>query len=278
MPADRAISLKIAGRHKVEPGSSLELAKVDPDDTSGFPGGKSMAKDENEQIDSELGRLQELLHAENKHKLLVVLQAMDSGGKDGTIRRVFTGVNPAGVDVASFKAPDTVERAHDYLWRVHKVTLMSGDIMIFNRSYYEDVLVVRVHDEISEDECVRRYRQINDFERMLVEEGTTILKFFLHISRDEQRERLQDRLEDPTKQWKLSEADIHERAYWDEYMKAYEQALTATSTEAAPWYVVPANHRWYRDLVVASAIVETLASFKMEYPRLGTDPKAITLT
>ena len=195
-----------------------------------------------------------------------MLQAMDTGGKDGAIRHVFDGVNPQGVRVASFKVPTPEERAHDYLWRVHKQTPGSGEMVIFNRSHYEDVLVVRVHELVPKAVWSRRYEQINNFERMLAEEGTTILKFYLHISPDEQKERLQARLDEPHKNWKFSTGDLAERKRWDEYMQAYEDMLSKTSTKWAPWYIIPANRKWLRNLLMSQIIVDTLEGLDMKYP------------
>jgi PPK2 family polyphosphate:nucleotide phosphotransferase len=191
---------------------------------------------------------------------------MDTGGKDGTIRHVFEGVNPSGVRVASFKVPTNEELDHDYLWRVHKQTPGKGEIVIFNRSHYEDVLVVRVHKLVPKSVWSKRYAQINDFERMLVEEGTTILKFFLHIDKEEQKSRLQARLDTPNKQWKFSVGDLAERKLWPEYLEAYQDAISSTSSEWAPWYIVPANRKWYRNLVIANIIIQTLTNLKMYYP------------
>jgi PPK2 family polyphosphate:nucleotide phosphotransferase len=193
---------------------------------------------------------------------------MDSSGKDGTIRRVFEGVNPEGVRVAHFGKPSEEELAHDYLWRAHKQVPEKGEIVIFNRSHYESVLVERVHNLVPEKTWSKRYRQITDFERMLNEEGTTILKFFLHIDKKEQARRFRERLDDPTKHWKFSYLDYSERAYWKDYTKAYEDAMEKTSTEWAPWYVVPSDHAWFRDLVVSHAIVKSLEGLDMKYPRL----------
>jgi PPK2 family polyphosphate:nucleotide phosphotransferase len=191
---------------------------------------------------------------------------MDTSGKDGVIRHVFEGVNPQGVRVASFKVPTQEELDHDYLWRVHRQTPGRGEIVIFNRSHYEDVLVVRVHELVPEKQWSRRYQQINDFERLLVEEGTTILKFFLHIDKDEQKERFQARLDDPEKHWKFNVGDLKERQLWDAYMHAYEDVLSRTSQEDAPWYIVPSNKKWYRNLVIANVLVETLEKLEMSYP------------
>ena len=206
------------------------------------------------------------MFAEHKHKVLVVLQAMDTGGKDGTIRHVFEGVNPAGVRVASFKAPTSEELDHDYLWRIHKEVPGKGEMVIFNRSHYEDVLVVRVHNIVPPEVWKKRFDQINEFERILAESGTTILKFYLHIDMDEQKERLQARLDDPTKRWKFRLGDLEERKLWTDYMEAFEDVLSKTSTEYAPWYIVPANRKWYRDLVISSVLVDTLEGLKMKYP------------
>jgi len=219
---------------------------------------------------TKLDTLQELLYAEHAHRLLVIFQAMDTAGKDGTIRSVFEGVNPQGVKVASFKVPTQEELDHDYLWRAHKQAPAKGEIGIFNRSYYEDVLVVRVHGLVTTPVWKRRYKQINDFERMLNEEGTTILKFFLHIDQEEQRKRLQERLDEPKKRWKFSHADVEERKLWSAYVEAYEDALTETSSEWAPWRIIPSNHNWLRNLLVARAVVDALEGLKMRYP----DPPA----
>jgi PPK2 family polyphosphate:nucleotide phosphotransferase len=250
----------------------VNLDQWDPGDTSGFRGSKEDAEDRLAQLTERLEQLQELLYAEHRHKLLVVLQGMDTSGKDGTIRHVFQGVNPQGVPVARFQPPTPEELDHDYLWRVHRHTPAKGEMAIFNRSHYEDVLVVRVHGLVSKDVWERRYQQINDFERMLTEEGVTILKFFLHISRAEQKKRLQARLEDPSKHWKFSLADEKERALWPDYRRAYEDALARTSSDWAPWYIVPANHKWYRNLVVATTITDTLRGLKMRYPQ---PPKSV---
>jgi PPK2 family polyphosphate:nucleotide phosphotransferase len=216
--------------------------------------------------------------ADGRHRLLVVLQAMDTGGKDGTVKAVFRTMHPLGVRVASFKQPSEAERAHDYLWRVHAQVPADGEITIFNRSHYEDVLVVRVHDLVPRARWERRYDHIVDFERMLADEGTTIRKFFLHISEDEQAERLQARLDDPTKTWKFALGDLDERARWDDYQRAYEEALSRTSTEAAPWYVVPANRKWYRNEVIAQVLVETLESLDLRYPDPPPDLDQVRIT
>lgn len=263
--------------HLVQPGKKIKLAERDPQDTGDFKGGKEEGLKTIAKLNEKLQELQELLYAEGKHKVLVVLQAMDTGGKDGAIRRVFDGVNPQGVKVASFKVPTPEELAHDYLWRVHKVVPANGEMVVFNRSHYEDVLVVRVRDFVPKEIWSKRYEQINAFEKHLAENGTTILKFFLHISRDEQKERLQARLDDPTKHWKFSLGDLEERKLWGKYQAAYEDALNKTSTEYAPWYVVPADRKWYRDLVISTVLVETLEGLKMEYPTPKDDLSGVVV-
>jgi PPK2 family polyphosphate:nucleotide phosphotransferase len=255
----------------IKPGTKVNLSKWDPGDTSDFDGDNEDARVEIEKRTKKLSTLQELLFAEHKHKVLIIIQAMDTGGKDGVIRRVFSGVNPAGVRVESFKAPSSEELDHDYLWRIHAVTPAKGEMVIFNRSHYEDVLVVRVHEIVPPHIWQARYEQINAFEQYLSANGTTILKFYLHISKDEQRERLQARLDDPTKHWKFRLGDLNERKRWDDYMQAYEDALEKTSTEYAPWTIVPSNHKWYRDLVISKTIVDTLESLKMNFPESQED-------
>jgi len=262
---------------KVEPGVKIELDKWDPNVIAGSISEKSEAKDRLDELNYQLEELQELLYAEHKRKLLVILQAMDTGGKDGVIRHVFDGVNPQGVKVASFKVPTQNELDHDYLWRVHKHTPAKGEIAIFNRSHYEDVLVVRVHSLVPEHIWSRRYAHINSFEKMLSDEGTTILKFFLNIDLNEQKERLQARLDDPNKNWKFSLGDLEERKLWLDYMRAYEEVLTRTSTEWAPWYIIPSNHKWYRNLVIASIMVETMKGFSMSYPDPKDDLSAVVI-
>ena len=242
-------------QYLVKPETKVKLAKWDPNDTGDFKGGKKECLAELEKLNGKLEELQEILFAEHKHKVLIVLQAMDTGGKDGTIRRVFDGVNPAGVRVAPFKAPTPEELDHDYLWRVHKVVPVKGEMVIFNRSHYEDVLVVRVHNIVPPEIWNKRFDQINDFERNLAENGTTILKFYLHIDLDEQKERLQARLDDPTKRWKFRLGDLEERKLWPEYMKAFEDVLSKTSTEDDHRNRLPDNRKWYRDQVTASLIV-----------------------
>ena len=264
-------------KHLVEPGKKIKLSERDPQDIGDFKGGKEEGLKAISKLNEKLQELQELLYAEGRHKVLVVLQAMDTGGKDGAIRRVFDGVNPQGVKVASFKVPTGEELAHDFLWRIHKQTPESGEIVIFNRSHYEDVLVVRVHGYVDKNVWSKRYEQINAFEKILAENGTTILKFFLHISKDEQKERLQARLDDPTKHWKFSLGDLDERKLWGDYQAAYEDVLNKTSSTHAPWYIVPANRKWYRDLVISKVLVETLENLNMKYPEPKDDLSGIVI-
>jgi PPK2 family polyphosphate:nucleotide phosphotransferase len=250
----------------VKPETKVKLSKWDPGDTGDFKDGKKEGLAELEKLNRKLEILQELLYAEHKHKVLVVLQAMDTGGKDGAIRHVFEGVNPTGVRVESFKTPTPYELDHDYLWRIHTVVPAKGELVIFNRSHYEDVLVVRVHNIVPPEVWSKRFDQINEFERNLVENGTTILKFYLHIDMDEQKNRLQARLDDPAKHWKFRLGDLAERKLWPDYMQAYEDVLSKTSTDHAPWYIVPSNRKWFRDLVISTVLVDTLEGLKMKYP------------
>jgi len=245
--------------------AKLVLSAIDPNDTGHFTRQKEASK-ALKKLRKELRALQDRFYAWNQKSLLIVLQAMDTGGKDGVIKHVMRGVNPQGVHVASFKVPTPEEMAHDYLWRVHKVTPKKGQIGIFNRSHYEDVLVVRVHNLVPEAKWSQRYEQINQFEEHLAENDTIILKFYLHISKDEQARRLQARLDDPNKRWKFSKGDLKERQYWDDYMQAYTDALQRCSTPHAPWYVIPANHKWYRNYVIAKIIIETLNNINPQYP------------
>lgn len=264
-------------RYRVKPGKRVDLGEWDPNDKSAYKGDKDDGRDELLDINERLEALQELLYAENKQRILIVLQAMDTGGKDGTIRHVFDGVNPQGVRVASFKKPTSQELRHDYLWRVHKQVPGDGEIVIFNRSHYEDVLVVRVHELVQKDVWSKRYDHINEFERMLADEGTTILKFYLHIDLIEQKERFQARLDEPDKNWKFNPGDLDERKLWDQYINAYEDVLSKTSTKWAPWYIIPANRKWYRNLVIGSIIVDTLEGLDMRFPEVDFDPSSIVI-
>ena len=251
----------------VKPGSKISLEDRDPADTFGL----HRDDDATQKNIERLTELQHLLYADHKHALLIILQALDAGGKDGTIRHVMSGVNPQGCEVTSFKAPSSEELAHDFLWRIHKAVPRLGNIGIFNRSQYEDVLVVRVHKLVPKAVWSERYRQINEFEHSLVENNITILKFFLHISKDEQKKRFEERLEDPKKNWKLSLPDFEERKRWDDYIKAYEAVLRKCSTEWAPWYVIPANDKWFRNFAISEIIVRTLEKMDLKYPPPSID-------
>jgi len=253
--------------YQIQEGKKISLKDFDPNDIELWQLDKKEAKKTTKGFREELINLQRLLYAEQKQKILIILQAMDGGGKDGTIRSIFQGVNPQGVRVAGFKVPTPEEIGHDYLWRIHKQTPKNGEIVIFNRSHYEDVLVVRVHQLVPEEAWRKRYEHIRNFENILADEGTTILKFFLHISKKEQKERFIERIEISEKQWKFNPKDIDERKLWDDYMQAYEDALIKTSTARAPWYVIPANRNWYRDYVIIKIITETLKKLKMTYPK-----------
>ena len=261
-------------KYLVKPATKVDLRVHDPADTSAYRGGKKDGKEDLAKLNRELEALQEMLFAQHEHRLLIVLQGMDTSGKDGVIRHVFEGVNPQGVRVAGFKVPTPIELDHDYLWRVHARTPGRGEMVIFNRSHYEDVLVVRVHALVPKKVWSRRYEQINAFEKTLAEEGTTILKFFLHISPEEQRERLRARLEEPSKHWKYNPGDLKERQLWGKYTRAYEDVLSKTSTAQAPWYVIPSDRKWYRNWVIASLLVETLKGLKMAYPEPEYDVAA----
>ena len=219
--------------------------------------------------------LQYLLYAENKQSLLIILQAMDAGGKDGTINHVLGSMNPQGTRVYGFKVPSAEEASHDFLWRIHQAAPHSGQVSIFNRSHYEDVLISRVHNLIPKKVWSKRYDLINDFEKNLSDSGTHILKFYLHISKDEQLRRFKHRLDDPTRHWKISESDYREREFWGDYTKAYEDVLCKCSTEHAPWFVIPADHKWFRNLAVSQIVVATLESLKMEFPKPTIDIKKV---
>ena len=249
---------------RVKPGSRVRLAKIDPGATFGHDKTSAVATTQKQM--ERLRDLQDRLWAQAQHSVLVVLQGIDASGKDGTIAKVMEAFNPQGCPVTSFKVPSTEELAHDFLWRVHQRVPRKGEIAIFNRSHYEAVLVERVHRIVPKRVWSARYAQINEFERMLTESGTTIVKFFLQIDRDEQRRRFQARYDDPTKRWKFSIGDLAERRRWDDYQLAFDEALKRTSTAWAPWYVVPANHKWFRDLAVSSILADALADLKPAYP------------
>jgi PPK2 family polyphosphate:nucleotide phosphotransferase len=255
---------------RIDPDSKVKLAKLDPAYT-GKHESEEAAKEEMQAYERKLTRQQALLYAEHKHSILIVLQALDAGGKDGTIKHVFSVVNPQGVSVVGFKQPTPVELAHDFLWRVHPHAPGKGEIAIFNRSYYEDVLVTRVHKMIDKETWTERYKRIRDFEQLLAENGTTILKFFLHISKEEQLARFALRLEDPHRNWKISESDYSERALWDDYVEAFEDAIAATSVKHAPWYVIPANHKWFRNLAVSQIMADTMEDLGLAFPKPTVD-------
>jgi PPK2 family polyphosphate:nucleotide phosphotransferase len=257
-------------RFAVEPGTKLRLAGIDPSQTGRHESRKKAEPILREQI-ALMAKLQNRLYASATRSLLIVLQGLDAAGKDGAIRHVFSGMNPQGVDVYSFKEPTPAERAHDFLWRVHRCVPGRGEVVIFNRSHYEDVLIARVHDLVPKSVWSKRYRQINDFEKMLTDSGTTILKFYLHISPEEQLDRFRDRLDDPASQWKISTSDYTERELWPKYIHAYEKAIEKTSTDWAPWYVIPANHKWFRNLALSEIIAETMQAMDLDMPAPRVD-------
>ncbi len=259
---------------RVEPDGKVKLGKFDPAYT-GRHETPDQAKTEIEAYKQKLFRQQALLYAEHKHSILVVLQALDAGGKDGTIKHVFTALNPQGTFVVSFKQPTPAELAHDFLWRIHPHAPGKGEIVIFNRSHYEDVLATRVHKLIDKDAWTARYKRIRDFEALLAENGTTILKFFLHISREEQLARFAQRLDDPNRNWKISDSDYSERALWDDYIEAFEDAIRATSAKEAPWFVIPSNHKWFRNLAVSQIMADTMEDLKLSFPPPSVDLAAI---
>jgi PPK2 family polyphosphate:nucleotide phosphotransferase len=252
-------------RYRVEPGERFSVGEHDAGDTGGVSGHDAIAP-EYDRMRDRIAELQERLYAEEKQALLIVLQGIDAAGKDGTVKHVLRGTNPAGVRVSTFKEPSTEEAAHDFLWRYHQATPPAGTIGVFNRSHYEDVLVVRVKDLEPESLWRSRFDSINDFERMLVREGTTILKFFLHLSKEEQLAKFRERLERTDKYWKWSDNDIKERERWDDYQRAYEDAVNATSTPWAPWYVIPADHRWFRNYVIARVLAGMLSAMNPRFP------------
>ncbi len=285
MPKDELNQLRI------DPGERFRIADHDADWLP--PGAKDLSKKKRKEIadkmlaanKEELAQAQELLYADGRHSVLIIFQAMDAAGKDGTIAHVMSGVNPQGCQVTSFKAPSSEELSHTFLWRTTKVLPARGMIGIFNRSYYEEVLVVKVHqaildkqnlppEDVHEDIWKHRYEDINAFEKHLARNGTTILKFFLNVSKEEQKKRFLERLDTPEKNWKFSSGDIVERAYWDDYMASFEEAITATSTEWAPWYVIPADHKWAMRAAVADIITTTIKDLPLEYPKLPEDEVA----
>jgi PPK2 family polyphosphate:nucleotide phosphotransferase len=262
----------------IKPGTKVRLSDYDPDEHGGLTkrNPEVVAKLATDLQD--LCALQERLFAEGRQALLIVLQGLDTAGKDGTISHVMSGINPQSCDVAPFRIPNPVELAHDFLWRIHRRTPARGHIVVFNRSHYEDVLAARVHKSVPASVWKKRYDQINSFERLLTDSGTRVIKFFLYISKDEQKRRLEQRLADPTKQWKISSTDLPERALWDEYVGAYEDALSRCSTKYAPWHLIPSNHKWYRDLLVAGIIADTLRDMHPEWPKPTVDLSQLKIT
>ena len=258
----------------VDPGKKVHLAKIDPSYTGKHESHeKAMPKIQEHIV--RMDKLQYLLYADGDQSLLVVLQALDAAGKDGVVRHLFSGMNPQGTSVFGFKQPSQYEAAHDFLWRVHKRAPAKGEVVIFNRSHYEDVLVVRVHKLAKKPVWSKRYDLINDFEKMLSSNGTRILKFFLHISPEEQLERFKQRLDDPSRNWKISDADYTERALWPEYIEAYEDALERTSTKYAPWFIIPANHKWFRNLAISEIVADTMEEMNLKLPPTHVDLEKI---
>ncbi|QYG93666.1 polyphosphate kinase 2 family protein [Iamia sp. SCSIO 61187] len=262
-------------RWRVRPGTTLDLSAIDTRDAAAAPGDKEATLEATALLTTRLGELQERLWAEGRRSVLVVLQAMDAGGKDGTVKHIFRAVNPAGARVTSFKAPSAEERAHDFLWRVHAAVPARGEIGIFNRSHYEDVVVVRVDELVPEPVWRARYDAIWAWEHHLAAEGTVIVKLFLHISPEEQAQRFRDRLDDPTKHWKFNRGDLAVRARWDDHQAAYAEAIERTTTDEAPWYVVPADRKWFRNWVVSSILVDTLEAMDPQFPEPADDLSGI---
>lgn len=259
----------------IKPGAEVQLKDFETDWRGKHESHKGAEKEIEKNLEK-LDQLQYLLYAENKNSLLIVLQGLDAAGKDGVIRHVMSGMNPQGCKVASFKQPTPLEKSHDFLWRVHPHEPGLGEVAIFNRSHYEDVLITRVHNGVSKHECSRRYGLINDFEKLLIDENkTTILKFFLHISKEEQLDRFDKRLSDPLRQWKISEGDYKERNYWKAYSEAYEELLGVTSTKHAPWYIIPSDHKWFRNLAISQIITSALEDLKMKTPKPTVDIEKI---
>ncbi len=265
-------------RYRVKTGGKLVFGDIDSNEKSLF---KAESKDEigaqYAELLFQLQQLQKRLYAENKHRVLVVIQAMDTGGKDGCIKNVFSGIDPQGIRVQAFKKPSEEELAHDFLWRIHSKVPSTGQLVIFNRSHYEDIIAVRVKRIFAEEVWKRRQRHVVEFERMLAEEGTTIVKIFLHISKGEQKKRLQARLDNPAKHWKINPDDLVDRARWNDFMTAYEEVISKTSTDHAPWYVVPADRKWYRNLCVARIMLDTLSKLDMEFPPITWDPATVKI-
>jgi PPK2 family polyphosphate:nucleotide phosphotransferase len=265
-------------RYRVKPGQKVDLGKIDTNEKTLFEGdGKSDAQPYFDALKSELQDLQKRLYAENRHRVLVVIQAMDTGGKDGCIRDVFSGIDPQGIHVEPFKKPTERELAHDFLWRIHRRVPSTGQLVVFNRSHYEDIVAVRVKKLFPDEVWQRRIRHVVEFERMLAEEGTTIVKIFLHISKDEQKSRLESRLKNPEKHWKVNPDDLADRSRWKDFMAAYEDVFGETSTKCAPWFIVPADRKWYRDLCVARIMVDTLDKLDMKFPAMDWQPESLKI-
>jgi PPK2 family polyphosphate:nucleotide phosphotransferase len=264
-------------QYRVKSNAKFSLNSIKSDDKSERTGDKAKDALALEKIAAEINALQDILYAQGKHKILLVLQGMDASGKDGTVRHVFSECDPLGIRLANFRGPTTEELARDYLWRVHKEVPQKGEIVVFNRSHYEDVLIVKVHDWIDEAECQRRFAQINAFEKLLTETGTVIIKCYLHISKAEQKLRMQERLDDPTKTWKFNPNDLKERDFWSKYMVAYENAMKATSTDYAPWYVVPADSKTNRNLLISRLLLNALKGLDLAYPPVPAAYKTIKI-
>ncbi len=265
-------------KYRVKPGTKVDFGELDSSEKVLFLGArKEEMAPQFDELQDQLQSLQKVLYAQNKHRILVVMQAMDTGGKDGCIKHVFSRIDPQGLHVSSFKKPSEEELAHDFLWRVHSKVPSTGQMVIFNRSHYEDIIAVRVKKIYPDEVWKRRQRHVIEFERMLAEEGTTIVKIFLHISKAEQKRRLEARLANPLKHWKFNPDDLVDRAHWDEFMNAYEDVIGKTSTEIAPWYVVPADRKWYRNLCVARIMLDTLKKLNMEFPAISWDPGTLKI-
>jgi PPK2 family polyphosphate:nucleotide phosphotransferase len=279
-PADNS-GMPVRGaleRYWVKPGTKVDLDAVNTREKTLFDGaGKEEFEPQFSALQDQLQGMQKMLYAQNQHRILVVMQAMDTGGKDGCIKHVFSHIDPQGIHVRSFKKPSEEELSYDFLWRVHSKVPHRGQLVIFNRSHYEDIIAVRVKKLFPEEVWKRRQRHVVDFERMLAEEGTTIVKIFLHISKEEQKKRLEARLEDPAKHWKFNPDDLADRARWNDFMRAYEDVMGRTSTEFAPWYIVPADRKWYRNLCVARIMVDTLAQLGMKLPKVDWDPTGVSI-
>lgn len=261
-------------KYCIQGGNEVDLRQLSTRDSDAFKGNKAEGQKYLDELGHKLSDLQNTLFAEQKQKILIVLQGMDTSGKNGTVRNVFRNVTPQGVNVASFSRPTKLELSHDYLWRIHKKTPGNGEIVIFDRSHYEEVTAVRVNELKPEDVWKKRYDHINNFEKLLVDEGTVIIKFLLHISRDEQKSRLQNRLKNPTKHWKFDDSDLVARERWEDYMDAYSDVLNLTSTSYAPWYVIPSDQKWLRNLIVSEIIIDILDALEMAYPDPDFDPNS----